>query len=45
MDAATQAVVAPGESATITFTAPSAGTYTWVCTIHPNMIGTLIVQP
>ncbi len=31
-----------GQSASITVTTP--GTYTYICTIHPRMMGTLIVQ-
>lgn len=34
--------ILPGQSATITFTAP--GTYTYHCSPHPNMVGTVIVQ-
>lgn len=36
--------VAAGASETITFTTPGAGTYKFVCTIHPGMEGTLTVQ-
>lgn len=36
--------VAPGASETIQFTTPAAGTYKWVCTIHPGMEGTLTVK-
>lgn len=31
-----------GQSYTVTFT--KAGTYTYACTIHPSMTGTIIVQ-
>jgi plastocyanin len=34
--------IAPGQSFRFTFT--SAGTFSYHCTIHPNMIGTLTVQ-
>lgn len=34
--------IAPGASYTFTFA--NAGTYTYTCTIHPNMKGTVIVQ-
>jgi plastocyanin len=34
--------IASGQSATITFTAP--GTYTFHCTIHPTMKGTVVVS-
>lgn len=44
IDAATAAVVDPGESETIEFTAPESGEYTYVCTLHPGMEGTLIVE-
>ncbi len=42
--AATATIVDPGASETITFTAPAAGEYVFVCTLHPGMSGTLIVQ-
>lgn len=41
---ATSTVVAPGTSGTVEFTAPSAGDYPFVCTLHPGMGGTLTVQ-
>lgn len=44
IDAATATVVAPGAEETIEFTAPEAGEYTYVCTLHPGMDGVLIVE-
>jgi plastocyanin len=41
---ATSTVVEPGTSGTVEFTAPSAGDYEFVCTLHPGMAGTLTVQ-
>ncbi|HWA56029.1 MAG TPA: plastocyanin/azurin family copper-binding protein [Gemmatimonadales bacterium] len=35
--------IAPGNSYTATFTA--AGTYAYHCTIHPNMVGSIVVNP
>ncbi len=43
IDAATQTIVAPGASETLEFTAPEAGDYTFVCTLHPGMDGVLTV--
>ncbi len=46
---ASTGVIAGGESKTITFTAPPAGTYTFVCTVPGHAaagkIGTLTVTP
>jgi glucose/arabinose dehydrogenase/plastocyanin len=45
INAATATTVAPGESETIEFTAPSEpGEYTFVCTLHPGMEGVLTVE-
>ena len=44
INAATDPVVAPGTSATVEFTAPAPGDYTWMCTIHPSMQGKLEVD-
>ena len=45
---ASSALLAPGASATIEFTAPAAGTYTYVCTypahLGGGMVGTLTVN-
>lgn len=43
INAATDPVVAPGATATVDFTAPAPGEYTWMCTIHPGMQGKLEV--
>jgi hypothetical protein len=40
----TSGTIDPGKSATLTFTAP--GTYAYHCTIHPDMLGSIVVtQP
>jgi plastocyanin len=44
INAATATIVQPGASETVTFTAPDAGEYEFVCTLHPGMSGTLIVE-
>ncbi len=44
ISAKTSDSVAPGASETISFTTPAAGTYKWVCSIHPGMEGTLTVK-
>ena len=40
---ATATIVAAGASETLEFTAPDAGEYAFVCTLHPGMAGTLLV--
>lgn len=44
IDVATSTTVAPGTSETVEFTAPAAGQYTFVCTLHPGMAGTLDIE-
>ena len=44
INAATATTVPPGESETIEFTAPEAGEYIFVCTLHPGMEGVLVVE-
>ncbi|HET8776266.1 MAG TPA: PQQ-dependent sugar dehydrogenase [Candidatus Limnocylindria bacterium] len=44
IDAATATVVQPGAEEVIEFTAPEPGDYTFVCTLHPGMEGTLVVE-
>jgi plastocyanin len=35
-------VIAPGSTFSVNF--PTAGTYTYHCSIHPDMVGTVMVQ-
>lgn len=48
LSGANSGIVAAGESKTFTFTAPPAGSYTFVCTVEGHaaagMVGTLTVQ-
>ena len=44
INVATGPVVDPGASETIEFDAPAPGDYTFMCTIHPGMEGTLTVE-
>ena len=44
INVATSTVVAPGTSETVQFKAPAAGEYPFVCTLHPGMVGKLIVE-
>lgn len=41
---ATATIVAAGASETLQFTAPEAGDYAFVCTLHPGMGGKLVVD-
>ena len=44
INTATSPAVDPGASETIEFDAPAPGDYTFMCTIHPGMEGTLTVE-
>jgi plastocyanin len=41
---ATATIVVAGASETLEFTPPDAGAYAFVCTLHPGMGGTLVVE-
>ncbi|HUR01539.1 MAG TPA: cupredoxin domain-containing protein, partial [Nonomuraea sp.] len=45
LDVKTKVIVPPGGSETLKFVAPSAGSYQFVCTIHPGMVGTMTSEP
>jgi plastocyanin len=44
ISAATSTVVSPGGSEMLEFQAPAPGTYEFVCTLHPGMVGKLTVE-
>jgi plastocyanin len=44
INVATATVVEPGSSETVEFKAPDPGEYAFVCTLHPGMGGTLVVE-
>jgi glucose/arabinose dehydrogenase/plastocyanin len=44
INVATATVVEPGSSDTVEFKAPDPGEFTFVCTLHPGMSGTLVVE-
>lgn len=44
ISAATRTIVEPGASDAATFETPGPGSYTFVCTIHMGMSGTLTVE-
>jgi plastocyanin len=44
ISAATRTIVDPGATDVATFVTPAAGSYTFVCTIHVGMSGTLTVR-
>jgi plastocyanin len=44
INVATSTIVAPGTSETLEFKAPDPGEYPFVCTLHPGMGGTLVVE-
>ena len=44
INVATSTIVGPGTSETLKLKAPDAGEYAFVCTLHPGMGGTLVVE-
>lgn len=44
VDGARTEIISGGEEETVTFPVPAAGTYSFVCTVHPGMDGELVVS-
>ena len=44
LSAGTRTIVSPGTSDELNVEVPAAGSYTFVCTIHEGMSGTLVVE-
>ena len=44
IDERTREIVRPGEADLMEFETPAAGNYRFVCTVHEEMLGALLVQ-